>query len=394
MRVLIITHIGETLGHLIRGLAIADELNSRGVTVEFAASEKAKRLFQRGPTEYKHHQLSWKWSHNSCDPSMPSVPFLQRVADSVGGILDLLRRSRPDFIISMPGFATTQAARRIGIPHVSVNHGPYVSPILRLKDPNPIESAVIEYTKNICNGPVNTIFSMLSRKFNLPRLDYETYLRTETIFVPQPGLDLPDLPNLHQTSFIRASLGPSLEPEPDHLNEACHITFGTGNSCDLTRVVELASKVFPLLVVSTGNLEINISRPNVIMRPFIASSSVAGRVATVISHGGTGTVGTFAEFGTPHLIIPTELDQANMAVHASRLGIAQFCGLRSLAERNMLGRRMPEFSDDEFIGALQSLRDQRQNFIGRASSGALEIADSLLNMFKSTSASQVQGRAG
>jgi len=114
-------------------------------------------------------------------------------------------------------------------------------------------------------------------------------------------------------------------------------------------------------------------------KPFIASSSLAGQVAAVISHGGIGTVGTFAEHGTPQLIIPTELDQATMAVHAARLGLAMHCGLDSWARRGKLGRQLPEFSEAEFVSLLYIFRSTRKSSAKFVSSGASDILPALMN---------------
>jgi len=52
MRILIVTHIGETFGHLVRGLAVADALTSKGAIVEVAAGEAAAELLATWPVSY------------------------------------------------------------------------------------------------------------------------------------------------------------------------------------------------------------------------------------------------------------------------------------------------------------------------------------------------------
>jgi len=380
MRILMIAHIGETLGHLVRGLAIAEELTSRGIRVEFAASNKAEWLLKNSKYDYIHHKLRWRWSHNSCDPDKPPSSFLDGVLESNLDVLELLKSLRPDLIVGLPGVFTTQVARHLEIPHISVLHGPYLSPIVYIKEPSPTESVVLEFAKHIFyGGCVDAIFSRLSQVLGLPELTYEEYLRTEIIFVPQPGLSLPNYPNIHQFGFIRASIGPPLDDRDANLGEACYITFGSGNPCDITRIVEWARNVFPWVIVSTGRTKLQKIPSSTVTKPFIASSSLAGRVAAVISHGGIGTVGTFAEHGTPQLIIPTECDQATMAVHAARLGIAKHCGLDSWAERPRLGRHLPEFSEEQFLSSLRILRSPSIYSLKIISSGASEVASALVS---------------
>lgn len=382
MRVLMIAHIGETLGHLVRGLAIAEELSIRGIEVEFAASSKGEWLLKASERAYTHHKIRWNWSHNSCDPDIPSSDFLQRVVQSASDVMSLLTNRYFDLIVGLPGVVTTQVARDLGIPHVSILHAPYLSPIIHLKEATPIESAVLKFGKRVFSGGcVDIILSHLSQALGIPQLTYETYLKTEPIFVPQPGLNLPDRPNIRQSHFIRASIGPPLDCRKIDLKEACYVTFGSGNPCDISKIVELTRTVFPLVIVSTGRIKLQSVPERVITKPFIASSSLAGGVAAVISHGGIGTVGTFAEYGTPQLIIPTELDQATMAVHAARLGFAKHCGLNSWVRRGRLGRSLTEFPEDEFISVLHTLRSMPIGSKKIVSSGASDIASALAHDF-------------
>ncbi len=382
MYILMITHIGETLGHLVRGLSIADELTSHGIHVEIAASNEAEWLLKTWKHTYTHHRLPWRFSHNCCDPDKPSSAFLNHVCESNWDVLKLLKKLRPDLVIGLPGIFTTQAARHLGIPHVSILHGPYLSPIVCLKEMTATESAVLEFAKKIfLGGCVDSIYSYLSQMLGIPELTYDAYLRTETIFVPQPDLPLPNLPNIHSVNFIRASFGPQFYFHKNDLMEACYITFGSGNPCDINKIVQLTQTVFPFVIISTGHNQLRIAPKGVITKPFIASSSLAGRVTAVISHGGIGTVGTFAEHKTPQLIIPTELDQATMAIHAARLGIAQHCGLDSWAKRPRLGRNLPDFSEEEFINLLRVLRSKSMDSKEVACSGASDIASALMHNF-------------
>lgn len=384
LKILIIAHIGETLGHLVRGLAIADELAALGVRPEIAASGNARWVLQTWGHRYNHHVISWSWSHNAVDPDRPSAAYLSRVVESNRQVIDLLETKRPDLVVGLPGVFTTQAANSLRIPHASILHGPYLSPIVDLDHPTWTESAVLEFARRIaCGGSFDYIMAHLSEEFSLPKLTYEQYLRTEHIFIPQPGLPIPSLHNLHRAGFIRASVGPPLDDTRVNLDRACYVTFGSGNPCDITRIVEVARSAFPWVIVSTAATPPSEVSSQVILRPFIASTSLAGRVAAVVSHGGIGTVGTFAEHRTPQLIIPTEIDQATMAVHAARLGIASQCGLDAWARSPRLGRHIPEFDKEELFSALEALKIGPMgpgNIIG---TGAAEIASGLIQLIKS-----------
>jgi UDP:flavonoid glycosyltransferase YjiC (YdhE family) len=381
LKILMVAHIGETLGHLVRGLAIADELTALGIKPEIAASSRARDLLQTWHQHYKHYNISWDWSHNAIHPAEPLPAYIAKVLVSNRQVVDLLDTVLPDLVVGLPGVFTTQAARSRRILHASILHGPYLSPIINLPNPTPTESIVLEFAQKIaCGGSFDFILSHLSRKLRLPKLTYQEYLETEPIFVPQPGLPIPDQKNLYRGGFIRASFGPPLDDTHLNLDQACYITFGSGNPCDITRVVELARSIYPSVIVSTSSTSLKRIPGGVISRPFIASSSLAGRVAAVVSHGGIGTVGTFAEHRTPQLIIPTEIDQATMAVHAGRLGIARQCGLDAWARKPRLGRHIPEFNEEDLLSALEALRTSPMGPENIVSSGASEIASQLLRL--------------
>ncbi len=381
MYILMIAHIGETLGHLVRGLAIADALAELGIEVGIATSMIGNELLSKWERSYKHHQISWTFSHNSINTSSA---YINHVIESYVDVLNLLKKNRrPDLIVGLPGIFTAQVARHLNIPHVSVLHGPYLSPIVELPDQTALESTVINFvSKLFCDGPVDIIYSHLAHKFGLNKLTYREYLHTEPILVPQPGLPLSQYQNIRQVGFIRASFGPPLDFNGIDIERACHITFGSGNPCDISRIIQLTSMVYPLVIVATGLTPLSNVPKNVIKRPFIASSSLAGRVPTVISHGGIGTVGTFAEYGTSQLIIPTEPDQATMAIHGARLGITDHCGLESWATNPELGRHIPPFSDEEFFESLVRVNHRSRKPVSFRSSGSRDIASIISHMMR------------
>ena len=379
MRILIVAHTGETLGHLAKGLAIADELIARGCHVEIAASQKGEKLIRTWNDSCTHHILRWAWSHNSCDLDGPSSNFFRLPLETASDILALLRSVRPDIVVGLPGILSTQASRHFGIRHVSILHGPYLAPRTKLANPNPVESAILELAKKVCLGPVNKGFSLLSQTFGVPWLDYQMYLQTETIFVPHPGLEMAGADNIRRFGFVRSSIGAPFDPGGPNPSGACLVTFGSGNPCDISRIIRLTRTVFESVIVTAGQLNPGKATDGIFTtKRYVAYRSLAGRVAAVVCHGGVGTVGTFAESGTPMLIIPTEIDQAITAIYASRLGIARHCGLASFKQRKKLGRQLPDFSDEEFLANLRILQHTDRQPGRIVSSGAAEIASAIV----------------
>jgi hypothetical protein len=134
-----------------------------------------------------------------------------------------------------------------------------------------------------------------------------------------------------------------------------------------------------MVIVTTGDTDLAQSIPNVVAQPYIASASLAGKVAAVVNHGGLGTVGTFAEYHTPQLIVPTELDQAMTALAAFRLGISTHFGLDIWEHRQPTGRRLPPLDCAAFTASLVALRDAHRSATDHGAWGAAEIAEVLLS---------------
>lgn len=371
MRALFVVHIGETIGHLVRALAIADELHLRGVEVQVACSDSGKWLLDSWHVKYKHYSIVWPFSHNSMTSSIPSESMCNSVLKANEQVIQLLKKEQPDVVIGCPGIFSVQASRSLGIKHISILHGPYLTPVIALDDQSPIESRVLSFTKSCFDNCVNHIYKHLSQSLKLVCITYDEYLRSETIFIPQLFLPLPRLPNFNVVPFIRASFGPALNSDGIDLENTCYITFGSGNPCNIEPIVRTAEAMFSKVIVTCGFTGLRPSKSTTICQSFISSSSLAGRVSAVINHGGIGTVGTFAEFGTPQLIIPTEVDQACMAVHAGRADIASSLGLNEWARNPALGRRLLDVPEHEMIKAIEQLSNASKGNCVDASGASL-----------------------
>ncbi|HEY7875319.1 MAG TPA: hypothetical protein VIG64_09375, partial [Actinomycetota bacterium] len=130
-------------------------------------------------------------------------------------------------------------------------------------------------------------------------------------------------------------------------------------------------------------------RDGVFTAPLIASSSLAGRVELVITHGGIGTVGTFAAGGTPLLIVPTEIDQATMAIHAERAGLGCAYGMERWLRSPSLGRRLPSIDPDRLVEAMRRAvkRETRAPVLTRAIGGD-QVAELALSMNRPSRSSE------
>jgi UDP:flavonoid glycosyltransferase YjiC (YdhE family) len=353
-RLLFVAHVGQTLGHVVRAASVIREMHGRGHEVHLAAAPWAFWVVASVLPSNRLHPVSWPWSHNEHSPRAINASAAAGVAASYHAVLEIIERLRPTLVVGFPGLVSTLAARQAGIAHVSVLHGPFLAPLLIDPENDETERAIMSLARQMC-AMADRISEYLHVTCGAPVLSYADYLATESVIVPQPQLTLAGHCNVRVVPFVSASIGPPFTADGIDVAESCYITFGSGNPCDITHLVDTAARVFRAVIVSTGSRP-PIERTNVVCQPFIASESLAGRVPYVVSHGGLGTLGTFAAKRTRQLIIPTELDQATTAVYARRLGLAAVAGLEEWRRRSEMGRRFPAISPAELTDALVALR--------------------------------------
>jgi len=330
-RVLMVAHVGETLGHVVRGLVIADALASRGAEVHIAAAERATTLIASNP--YQHHAVPWAWSHN--DLRWPVLPRqLSEIVRTNRALLDVMTAVDPDVVVSLPGVFTAQAAASLDLPHCSVAHGVYLSGLVSDRGMRPVAKAIIRAGRRYFERQGSTIWHELASALALPPLSYRAWLREAPLLVPDPFTPIPTRPNIARLSALRAGYGRKVTAEPG----TCLVTFGSGNSCAIGPIAFTAAKYFPNVLVVGRHARSELNHPRIHVAPTVDSRAVAPLVRAVISHGGLGTVGTF--LGLPQLLIATELDQATTALHAEEVGAADAIGLTRWLDGPALGRQL------------------------------------------------------
>ena len=378
MHIMMITHVGDTVGHVVRGLALADALTAEGARVEFAVDPRSQWLFDTWPSSYRTHCVRWDFSHNAFSRTAAPDRVLTGVVNANRDLLSVLESSKPDLALGFPGIFSFQACRALGIPHSCVMHGPYLSPLLDIPDASPAERAVLDLTSEILlGGAVDQVLVRLSTELGLPEATTRRALAEEAIICPQPGLPfaLSCGKNVRVADYIAASYGPPPPAQLSQDSEVCYVTFGSGNPCDVSAVARCAADVYRTVLVSPGDLRLEGLPDNVVVCRAVASQALVGRVSAVISHGGIGTVGTFAQVGTPQLVIPTEPDQATMAVHGTRHGVAIQCGLEEWSRSPQTGRRLPVLETLKLRSAVEQMRDMNPAaWTKTPARGATEIA--------------------
>lgn len=391
MNIVIVAHVGETLGHVIRGLSIAEALRARGASVVFVTSTVARQIVQSRGFEVEPNE--WSWSHNASSVDDVTPDFARKVLRTMTALGEVLRRRQPDLAIGVPGLASIQPAWAAGVEHVSLVHGPYLAPLVDVSGLDDYERRIVSLAARVCLGSVNQMFRLAHVKLRLPAMNYDMFVSKQRLLVPHPGYPFAGPSNIRRVGFIRASYGGPVPPDLD-LGRTCYVTFGSGNPCDISQIVNAASEVFEHVLVTTGMAAPPLTAPrNAVVRSDVASAAIAGRAQAVVTHGGLGTIGTFARSGTPQLIIPTELDQAVTAVFAVHSGIARQYGLEHFAMRTRLGRQLPQFDPASLRAAVGRLREGTQE-TAVESNGAADVAALLTGATQDLSPRGRSGAAG
>lgn len=97
---------GGTGGHLFPGLAVAEELKSRGHELLLIVSEKAiDSLALKGHPDFRYEKLPSVGMPSPLSPAF--LRFLRRTWESLGHCRALYRRYRPSVVLGMGGFTST-----------------------------------------------------------------------------------------------------------------------------------------------------------------------------------------------------------------------------------------------------------------------------------------------
>jgi len=109
---------GGTGGHLFPGLAVAEELHSRGHEILLIVSEKAiDSIALKSHPEFRAERLPSIGMPSVLSPAF--IRFLRLSWESIGMCRDIYKKFKPDRVLGMGGFTSTApilAARRQGIP--------------------------------------------------------------------------------------------------------------------------------------------------------------------------------------------------------------------------------------------------------------------------------------
>lgn len=350
MRILCIPY-SHTFSHLARPLAVGAELLRRGHEVAFAgSSDKLKHAKEAG---FAVHPLFEVDPHTLYGNIRAGK--LRFVSDSdlegmVEADLELMRRFRPDVVLTDGRFSAQISSQLLGIRHAAIVNvsstayraQPYIPMFDRIPQAVAPDASTLRGWLDVLNlnlemtvfDTVMSSFSRWTRKHALSRKVTATNCLagvdlTLMADIPEyfPTRNLP--PDHHYVGPITWSLK---GPEPVGWNPGTHggpclyVTMGTTGIPEFfPLLVDLLQREGVGAVISTGGQVKGLLSPDpaIWIGEFVDGDIVLPQCDVVVCHGGNGTIYQALQHGKPLVGMPSIPDQAfNMrrveALHVGR----------------------------------------------------------------------------
>ena len=363
MRVLFCPHSGQSLGHVIRLLAIAHQLDERGHSVLFSTSRTATPLvrkmgfdtFGRG---YGSFLINGFINEEEARTTLDAAVMAVKVENSA------IEKFRPHVVVGDPGIlsaASSAEDRSVAL----VLHGLYLLATREVALPEGLtlsERIVLEKAIEISERVYAELTQVFRVKLGveLPT-DYSDFLKDHEIVIPSldifEGLVTRD-PRWHFVGPITMDSVPGLQQEIGRRLQRpmCYVCLGTGmsDSSWLRALVERISPLFRTIVVGSGSEAgsdgTDFSCKKVITCRFAPGRQVAEQADLVVCHGGHGTMMQVMLTRIPAVILPMDLDQAVNSILASRLGLGTVVGLeRWVNDGDLLSKMLPPVESIERV---------------------------------------------
>jgi UDP:flavonoid glycosyltransferase YjiC (YdhE family) len=268
-------------------------------------------------------------------------------------LLPIVAEWRPDVIVRDSGeFGAYLAAEHLGLPHATVQAGPFNDAIRR---------GAAE--------PLNRLRATLGLP---PDPSMETLHRYLLLYGAPPSFFVPEAPvpptthALKPLGFGDGSLPSWIDDLPNQPN--VHFTLGTVANRDLA----LFYKVMEGLAGAPLNVIVTVGRnnepddfgalpENIYVESFIPHNLLLPRCDLVICHGGYNTILKSLEFGIPLVLIPLGADHHVSTRSCVRMGVAQVLDVKTLSPAQVRVATTEVLSSP---GYRQSARDVAKEIAG------------------------------
>jgi UDP-N-acetylglucosamine:LPS N-acetylglucosamine transferase len=348
-RIAIIPHVGNSMGHLLRAIALQRALHELADTL-LIIPDKAKEFIDCFFPGSACKWVPWNFGHSE----ITQLRLTEAVSNSkitASEITNILNEFVPDFVIGLPGFYTSILCRMIGVPHVSVLHGAWLAPNYELADLQKAEKIVIDKSLRAFEV-LDIVTKIIVHALGARYTDYRTWLQEEMIWEAQ-GFSVETKGTRLRIGFLSADFGVLDSSVPAN---CLSVTVGTGIKEVKDELILALSREKEQVVVVAE------SRPSltgkVIWKAAVPCSELAKRSCLGISHGGVSTVGAYAAAGVPQLLLPHDLDQSVTSILATRSGYGKVIDLKFWRERTPFGRFAPSVQATELQRLIAQCKKQ------------------------------------
>jgi hypothetical protein len=338
-RVAIIPHVGVAMGHLLRAIALG-RLLENDCEILFVVPSRAKRFIAEYFPDVQCAWVRWSFGHNDAiDHSLSET--IDRSKQTLREIGNIFNAFRPQVVFGLPGFQTSFACELLGVPHVSLMHGPWLTPEYDLTDLSRSERSLISGWKRAIQV-TDTLLLVMAHALGYNYRGYRHWLESHRICAAQ-GFSVTYRSPRPVIGFLHLEYGPATVADlPD---KCISVLFGTAIrevDCDLLRAI--SGFGLPLVVVGARH-----RRPadGIFWVRSMSASRLADISAIAITHGGIGTIPTFARAGVPQIFVPHDIDQALNAVLAARSAFGEPIRLDYWRDRSPFGRVRPTVDSDD-----------------------------------------------
>jgi hypothetical protein len=351
-RVAIIPHVGIAMSHILRAIALKEILKD-DFEILLVLPEKATDFMGRYFPRLDVVWITWPFGHNDAIEIRLSetVDRLKQITRDLDKIFTAFR---PDVVVGIPGFQTSFVCGVLGIEHLSVLHGPWLTPDYDLDDLTSGERVVIQQW-NRAIQITDTLSRIMAHAIGYKYKGYRDWLESDKICVAQ-YFGVPLKNGRVEVGFLTFDYGPkSFQGLPTN---CVGISLGTAIPDIHENILRAAaSNGMPTVVVGGKRRRTNGTLISVRSLP----GTLLAKISSVaITHGGIGTIPVFAYAGVPQIFVPHDIDQAINSILATRCGIGRSVCLDYWKLRTPLGRIRPAIELEEMQQLLLNAKKMKK----------------------------------
>ena len=336
--------IGEevTLSHIVRLIALATPLlDNPRFRIVFACGTRYRELVEQ--TGLNWHPL----------PTIAYQTFARRLRFAVNALYRygelrryveadeaLIKKIRPDIVISDFRLSLDIAARRVKIPHINLADG-YWSPASSLPYPQPENTFTSLVGHRIADRVFPFVLPLILRLYQRPIIRlYQHYglipplsqrdASTQGTVILYP--DLPSITPVTKLPLHHAFLGPVFWEPPipmpdwvahsDSSQPLIYISFGSSGNTDIFPILfDVLGRQPVRVLVSTAGRPIPGTPPkNFCLTPYVPALQAIRQAKLVICHGGNVVAYQAFRHGVPLIGIPDNIAQYFSMERIEKLG--------------------------------------------------------------------------